>query len=91
MPAWIFALLFLPGLHFWSVGIGKDAPMIMAITLLVLFDLGVLVAVVGFMRVSGFSSAAAGERNRENSARDPVCDWPHGVNSTGLKSRPVSC
>jgi hypothetical protein len=33
VPPLLIAVLFLPGLHFWSVAIGKDAPMFMAITL----------------------------------------------------------
>jgi hypothetical protein len=33
VPLVLITVLFLPGLHFWSVGIGKDAPMFMAITL----------------------------------------------------------
>lgn len=35
LPLPAYALLFLPGLHFWSVAIGKDAPMLMAIALAV--------------------------------------------------------
>ena len=33
VPLHVYALLFLPGLHFWSVAIGKDGPMIMAVAL----------------------------------------------------------
>jgi hypothetical protein len=33
LPWQAYLLLFLPGLHFWSAGIGKDGPMIMAIAL----------------------------------------------------------
>jgi hypothetical protein len=33
VPLPVYFTLFLPGLHFWSAGIGKDAPMIMAISL----------------------------------------------------------
>ena len=35
VPLHVYALLFLPGLHFWSVSIGKDAPVIMALGLAV--------------------------------------------------------
>lgn len=33
VPLPVYALLFLPGLHFWSVSIGKDGPMFLAICL----------------------------------------------------------
>lgn len=33
VPLFVYATLFLPGLHFWSVAIGKDGPMIMAVSL----------------------------------------------------------
>ncbi len=33
VPLPVYFILFLPGLHFWTGGIGKDAPMIMAIAL----------------------------------------------------------
>lgn len=33
VPLYLYATLFLPGLHFWSAGIGKDGPMIMAVSL----------------------------------------------------------
>jgi len=33
VPMVAYLLLFLPGLHFWSVAIGKDAPMFMAISM----------------------------------------------------------
>ncbi|WP_129793651.1 hypothetical protein [Sphingosinicella sp. CPCC 101087] len=33
VPFHVYLLLFLPGLHFWSAGIGKDGPMIMAVSL----------------------------------------------------------
>jgi hypothetical protein len=33
VPLHVYALLFLPGLHFWTVAIGKDGPMIMAIAI----------------------------------------------------------
>jgi len=35
VPWLLYLLLFLPGLHFWSVAIGKDAPMFMAVALAV--------------------------------------------------------
>jgi hypothetical protein len=31
VPLYVYFLLFLPGLHFWTAGIGKDGPMFMAI------------------------------------------------------------
>lgn len=31
VPVYVYFILFLPGLHFWTSGIGKDGPMIMAI------------------------------------------------------------
>lgn len=33
VPLPVYIILFLPGFHFWTCGIGKDAPMIMAIVL----------------------------------------------------------
>jgi hypothetical protein len=33
VPIHVYLTLLLPGLHFWSAGIGKDAPMIMAVCL----------------------------------------------------------
>ena len=33
VPAIAYVMLFLPGLHFWSVAIGKDGPMMMAVVL----------------------------------------------------------
>jgi hypothetical protein len=33
VPVEVYLLLFLPGLHFWTAGIGKDAPMLMAISI----------------------------------------------------------
>lgn len=33
VPLPVFAIVFLPGLHFWTVAIGKDGPMIMAVAL----------------------------------------------------------
>ncbi|WP_114952851.1 hypothetical protein [Sphingosinicella terrae] len=33
VPLPVYFVLFLPGLHFWTAGIGKDGPMIMAISL----------------------------------------------------------
>lgn len=33
VPLHVYLTLFLPGLHFWTAGIGKDGPMIMAICL----------------------------------------------------------
>lgn len=33
VPPIAYLLLFLPGLHFWSVAIGKDGPMVMAVAL----------------------------------------------------------
>ncbi|HEV2866500.1 MAG TPA: hypothetical protein VGX37_08285 [Allosphingosinicella sp.] len=33
IPWQVYATMFLPGLHFWSAGIGKDGPMLMAISL----------------------------------------------------------
>lgn len=33
VPLTVYLILFLPGLHFWTGGIGKDSPMIMAVCL----------------------------------------------------------
>lgn len=33
VPVHVYFILFLPGLHFWTAGIGKDGPMVMAIAL----------------------------------------------------------
>jgi hypothetical protein len=33
VPLHVYLILFLPGLHFWTAGIGKDGPMLMAICL----------------------------------------------------------
>ena len=33
VPLHVYLILFLPGLHFWTGGIGKDSPMIMAVCL----------------------------------------------------------
>lgn len=33
VPLFAYATVFLPGLHFWTVAIGKDGPMVMAISL----------------------------------------------------------
>jgi hypothetical protein len=33
VPLHVYLTLFLPGLHFWTAGIGKDGPMLMAISL----------------------------------------------------------
>ena len=33
VPIVVYLMLFLPGLHFWTAGIGKDSPMMMAICL----------------------------------------------------------
>jgi len=33
VPIETYLLLFLPGLHFWTAGIGKDAPMLLAVSL----------------------------------------------------------
>jgi hypothetical protein len=32
-PTWLYALLFLPGLHFWTGAVGKDAPLFLAVAL----------------------------------------------------------
>jgi len=48
LPWQAYLLLFLPGLHFWSAGIGKDGPMIMAICLSLWASLRIQKRIVGF-------------------------------------------
>jgi hypothetical protein len=59
VPLYVYALLFLPGLHFWTAGIGKDGPMIMAVCISVWASLkihkrvvwmAVAILIMGFIR-----------------------------------------
>jgi hypothetical protein len=70
MPLFVYFLLFLPGPHFWSVAIGKDGPIFMAVALAVWaslhiqrryvwFALGVLVMVVIRPHVAAIAMGAA--------------------------------